>query len=273
MEVFVRLDKYLAEMSYGTRNEVKKIIRSGTVTINGVQAAKPETKVNELSDIVYIGDERVSYSQYVYYMLNKPAGCVSATKDNVHKTVIDLLKKNIGNNIRDDIFPAGRLDIDTEGLVLLTNDGALAHMLLSPRRHVEKAYYLVADGIITDNGIKQLTEGIDIGDETLTLPAKAENIKVCSIEELGKDIQDIIKSQYNEEPSQTHEGKVYTSMELVLHEGRYHQVKRMAEAAGSRVLYLKRIRMGTLWLDKALLPGECRELSAEEVQQLRRTSG
>lgn len=264
----MRLDKYLAEMSYGTRNEVKKIIRSGTVTINGVPALKPETKVNELSDIVYIGDEKVSYSQYVYYMLNKPSGCVSATKDNMHKTVIDLLKENTGNNTRDDIFPAGRLDIDTEGLVLLTNDGTLAHMLLSPRRHVDKAYYLVAEGIITDNGIKQLTEGIDIGDAALTLPAKAENIKFCSIEEFSKNIQDIIRSQYNEKPLQTQEDQVYTSMELVLHEGRYHQVKRMVEAAGSRVLYLKRIRIGTLWLDKALLPGECRELSAEEVRQL-----
>lgn len=264
----MRLDKYLAEMSYGTRNEVKKIIRSGSVTINGVPAVKPETKVNELSDIVYIGDKRISYSQYVYYMLNKPAGCVSATKDNMHKTVIDLLKENIGNNTRDDIFPAGRLDIDTEGLVLLTNNGALAHMLLSPRRHIDKAYYIVAEGIITDEGIKQLTEGIDIGDSTLTLPAQAENIKLCNIGELSKDIQDIIKSKYNENSSQIPAGKVYTSMELVLHEGRYHQVKRMIEAAGSKVLYLKRIRMGTLWLDGTLLPGECRELSAEEARQL-----
>lgn len=264
----MRLDKYLAGMSYGTRNEVKKIIRSGSVTVNGIQALKPETKVNELSDIVYIGDERISYSQYVYYMLNKPAGCVSATKDNLHKTVIDLLEENTGNNIRDDIFPAGRLDIDTEGLVLLTNDGVLAHMLLSPRSHVDKAYYLIADGIITDDGIKQLKEGIDIGDDTLTLPAQAENVKLCKFLELSRDIQDIIKDKYNGNFTQMPADKVYTSMELVLHEGRYHQVKRMIEAVGSKVIYLKRIRMGTLWLDKTLLPGECRELSEEEVCQL-----
>ncbi|MCI9079415.1 MAG: rRNA pseudouridine synthase [Lachnospiraceae bacterium] len=266
----MRLDKYLAEMSYGTRNEVKKIIRSGSVTINGVQVLKPETRVDESSDIVYIGDERVSYSRYVYYMLNKPAGCVSAVKDNVHKTVIDLLKENIGNNTRNGIFPAGRLDIDTEGLVLLTNDGALAHMLLSPHRHVDKAYYVVADGIITENSIKQLTDGIDIGDGTLTLPAQAENIKLCRLWELDEDVQDIIKSKNNADISQTPADRIYTSMELVLHEGRYHQVKRMVQAAGSQVLYLKRIRIGPLWLDKELLPGECRELSEEETSRLLR---
>jgi len=268
----MRLDKYLAEMSYGTRNEVKKIIRSGVVTINGVQALKPETRVDELSDIVYIRDERVSYSQFVYYMLNKPAGCVSATKDNIHKTVIDLLKDNMGNNTRDDIFPAGRLDIDAEGLVLLTNDGVLSHMLLSPRRHVDKAYYIVADGIITEDGIKKLAEGIDIGDAALTLPAQAENIKLCRFGELSGYVQGIIKNKNDENLLQITEDRVYTSMELVIHEGRYHQVKRMIEAAGSKVLYLKRIRMGTLLLDETLLPGECRELSAEEVHQLENIS-
>lgn len=264
----MRLDKYLAEMSYGTRNEVKKIIRSGSVTINGVQVLKPETKVDELADIVYIGEERVSYSQYVYYMLNKPAGCVSATKDDMHRTVIDLLKENAGNNTRDGIFPAGRLDIDTEGLVLLTNNGRLAHMLLSPHRHVDKAYYLVADGVITEEGIRQITEGIDIGDGTLTLPARAENIKVCKFGELGEYVQKIIKDRNNAGIFLQSLDKVFTSMELVLHEGRYHQVKRMVEAAGSKVLYLKRIRMGTLLLDETLLPGECRELLPEEASGL-----
>lgn len=261
----MRLDKYLAEMSYGTRNEVKKIIRSGSVTINGVQALKPETKVDELSDIIYIGEERVSYSKYVYYMLNKPSGCVSAVKDNVHRTVIDLLKDNIGNNIRDGIFPVGRLDIDTEGLLLLTNNGGLAHMLLSPGRHVDKSYYLVADGIITEDGIKQLIDGIDIGDGTLTLPAQAENIKFCRFGELGEYVQKIIKNKNNAGHGWQPADRVFTSMELVLHEGRYHQVKRMVEAAGSKVLYLKRVRMGTLLLDETLLPGECRELLPEEI--------
>lgn len=269
----MRLDKYLAEMSYGTRSEVKKIIRSGGVTVNGMAVVKPEIKVNELSDIVCIRGEEVSYSRYVYYMLNKPDGYVSATVDNGHKTVIDLLKDNLGNNIKKDVFPAGRLDIDTEGLLLITNDGKLAHMLLSPEKHVEKVYYLIAEGIIPDNAIKQLEEGIDIGDDTLTLPAHVENIKSCIWEELGEYEKNFIMDRYGESILTNYGYKtgsnIFTSMELVLHEGRYHQVKRMAEAVGSRVLYLKRVRIGTLKLDKDLLPGECRELTYKEIEDIK----
>lgn len=266
-EVFVRLDKYLAEMSYGTRNEVKKIIRSGSVTVNGLAAVKPEMKINELSDIVCIGGEEVSYSQYVYYMLNKPDGCVSATNDNRHKTVIDLLKDNLGNNIKKDLFPVGRLDIDTEGLLLITNDGGLAHILLSPKKHVEKAYYLIAEGTIPDNAIKQLEEGIDIGDGTITLPARVENIKQYRLDGFGEYEQKIIADRHGNETLP--DNSIYTSMELVLHEGRYHQVKRMVEAAGSKVLYLKRVRMGTLKLDRDLKPGECRELTYKEIEGIK----
>ncbi len=264
---FVRLDKYLAEMSYGTRNEVKKIIRSGSVTVNGLAAVKPEMKINELSDIVCIGGEEVSYSQYVYYMLNKPDGCVSATSDNRHKTVIDLLKDNLGNNVKKDVFPVGRLDIDTEGLLLITNDGGLAHILLSPKKHVEKAYYLIAEGTIPDNAIKQLEEGIDIGDGTITLPSRVENIKQYRLDGFGEYEQKIIADRHGNETLP--DNSIYTSMELVLHEGRYHQVKRMVEAAGSKVLYLKRVRMGTLKLDRDLKPGECRELTYKEIEGIK----
>lgn len=264
---FVRLDKYLAEMSYGTRNEVKKIIRSGSVTVNGLAAVKPEMKINELSDIVCIGGKEVSYSQYVYYMLNKPDGCVSATSDNRHKTVIDLLKDNLGNNVKKDVFPVGRLDIDTEGLLLITNDGGLAHILLSPKKHVEKAYYLITGGTIPDNAIKQLEEGIDIGDGTITLPARVENIKQRRMDGFGEYEQKIIADRHGNETLP--DNSIYTSMELVLHEGRYHQVKRMVEAAGSKVLYLKRVRMGTLKLDRDLKPGECRELTYKEIEGIK----
>lgn len=263
----MRLDKYLAEMSYGTRNEVKKIIRSGSVTVNGLAAVKPEMKINELSDIVCIGGKEVSYSQYVYYMLNKPDGCVSATSDNRHKTVIDLLKDNLGNNVKKDVFPVGRLDIDTEGLLLITNDGGLAHILLSPKKHVEKAYYLITGGTIPDNAIKQLEEGIDIGDGTITLPARVENIKQRRMDGFGEYEQKIIAGRHGNETLP--DNSIYTSMELVLHEGRYHQVKRMVEAAGSKVLYLKRVRMGTLKLDRDLKPGECRELTYKEIEGIK----
>lgn len=261
----MRLDKFLAEMLYGTRSEVKKIIRSGIVTVNGTTVTKPELKVNELSDTVCIRGEEVLYSKYVYYMMHKPSGYISATKDNSQKTVIDLLKKNTGN-IKNGVFPVGRLDIDTEGLLLLTNDGNLAHMLLSPVKHIEKAYYLIADGIITEDAIKQLEKGIDIGDTSLALPARTENVKVCKFKELGEYEQGIITERYN---IQKTNDNMFTSMELVLHEGRYHQVKRMIKAAGSQVLYLRRIRMGTLLLDRKLLPGYCRKLTDEETRSIK----
>ncbi len=266
---FMRLDKFLSEMLYGTRSEVKKTIRSGLVTVNGTAITKPELKIDELSDIICVGGEEVLYSKYVYYMMYKPAGYISATKDNSQKTVIDLLKKNMGN-IKNGVFPVGRLDIDTEGLLLLTNDGNLAHMLLSPVKHVEKAYYLIADGIITEEAIKQLEEGIDIGDDTQTLPARIENIKACQFKELGEYEQGIIAKSHD---ARKISDDIFTSMELVLHEGRYHQVKRMVKAAGSQVLYLKRIRMGTLLLDEKLAPGQCRKLTDEETRSIKNCCG
>lgn len=265
----MRLDKFLSEMLYGTRNEVKKTIRSGLVTVNGTAITKPELKIDELSDIICVGGEEVLYSKYVYYMMYKPAGYISATKDNSQKTVIDLLKKNMGN-IKNGVFPVGRLDIDTEGLLLLTNDGNLAHMLLSPVKHVEKAYYLIAEGIITEEAIKQLEEGIDIGDDTQTLPARIENIKACQFKELGEYEQGIIAKSHD---ARKISDDIFTSMELVLHEGRYHQVKRMVKAAGSQVLYLKRIRMGTLLLDEKLAPGQCRKLTDEETRSIKNCCG
>lgn len=239
--VFIRLDKYLAEVSVGTRNEVKKIIKSGQVTVNGITVLKPETKINEEADKVCVCGKDIYYKKYVYYMLNKPAGYVSATKDNKYKTVTELIKENKKSGI----FPVGRLDIDTEGLLIITNDGALSHMLMSPRKHVDKKYFLVAEGSVTDSDIKQLEEGIDIGDDKITLPAEVSDIK-----------------HYTDNKG------VWTSMCLTIHEGRYHQVKRMLEVVGKPVKYLKRISIGTLKLDEKLSPGEYRQLSEEEVELL-----
>lgn len=239
--VFIRLDKYLAEMSVGTRNEVKKIIKSGQVTVNGIVVLKPEMKVNEETDKVCVCGTDIYYKKYVYFMLNKPAGYVSATKDNKYKTVIELIKENNKSGI----FPVGRLDIDTEGMLIITNDGALSHKLMSPRKHVDKKYFLVAEGFVTDNDIKQIEEGIDIGDDKITLPAKVSDIK-----------------------HYTNNKGIWTSMCLTIHEGRYHQVKRMLGAVGNPVTYLKRISIGNLKLDENLSPGEYRQLSEEELELL-----
>jgi len=232
-------------MSYGTRNEVKKAVCAGRVTVNGETVLKPATKVNEDTDMVCVDGREILYSKYEYFMLNKPAGYVSATTDNMHKTVTELIK----DSKRNDIFPVGRLDIDTEGLLLITNDGPLAHALLSPHKHIDKTYFLVADSIITESSIKLLEDGIDIGDEKAALPAKTSNVKYFGHESINGT-------------------STYTSMELTLHEGRYHQVKRMIQAAGSNVVYLKRIRMGALELDKTLPPGGYRRLTAEEMEKL-----
>ena len=236
----MRLDKYLAEMGVGTRQEVKKQIRQGKVTVNGTVGKAADTKCDETCDEVTIGGRNISYVSYEYYMLNKPGGVVSATEDRRDTTVIDLIK----DKKRKDLFPVGRLDKDTEGLLLITNDGDLAHRLLAPKKHVDKVYYAKIDGMVTEEDVKRFAEGIDIGaeEEEMTRPAKL----------------DIMKSAEESE------------IRLTIHEGKFHQVKRMFLAVGKEVTYLKRERMGTLCLDENLKPGEYRLLTEEEIENVRK---
>lgn len=237
----VRLDKYLAQAGIGTRSEVKKLIRSGRVFLGGKLAKRPEDKVEEGCE-VFVDGERVEYVEHEYYMLHKLAGVVSATQDANDKTVVELITCPHGKNL----FPVGRLDKDTEGLLLLTDDGALAHDLLSPRKHVAKRYFVRADGRIGDEEKTLLEQGVDIGDEKLTKPARIEKVNCFKEEDQWK-----------------------TELEIIITEGRYHQIKRMLQAVGAKVIYLKRLSMGSLVLDEKLAPGEFRKLTDEEVRRLR----
>ncbi|HJC91149.1 MAG TPA: rRNA pseudouridine synthase [Candidatus Mediterraneibacter excrementigallinarum] len=230
--MMIRLDKFLADMGYGTRSEVKKEITKGNVKINGLPVRKPETKIDTEKDEVMYREQPAAYEKYEYYMLNKPAGVISATTDKKEKTVLDL----IGEKQRKDLFPVGRLDKDTEGLLLITNDGELAHRLLSPKKHVDKVYYVRVQGELAEEDIRRLTEGIDIGEEKLTLPAR------LVIRKSGQ----------------------FSEAEITIQEGKFHQVKRMFHALGKEVVYLKRLSMGTLVLDGNLKPGEYRKLTKEE---------
>lgn len=234
----LRIDKYLADMGIGTRSEVKQYIRKKQVQINGNYPKGPEQKVDPEQDIIFFQGKAISYIEMEYFMLNKPAGCVSATTDAKHKTVLDY----IDTKKRKDLFPVGRLDIDTEGLLLITNDGALAHELLSPKKHVAKTYYAKVEGCVTSEDVVQFEKGVDIGEERLTLPAELKILTVSP-----EDISEI---------------------ELTIMEGKFHQVKRMFEAVGKKVIYLKRISMGDLVLDEALQPGEYRKLTAEEIEKI-----
>ena len=219
--MLIRLDKYLADMQVGTRSEVKELIRKKKVSVNGSIVTKPELKINTDNDSVSADGVTVGYHEYEYFMLNKPAGVVSATDDNTCTTVIDLIKtKN-----RKDLFPVGRLDKDTEGLIIITNDGAMAHDLLSPK--------------------KQFANGLFVDDELTALPAV---LKVLS---------------YNSDED-------YSEIHVTIHEGKFHQVKRMFSAIGSEVLFLKRITFGALSLDESLKTGEYRPLSEEEISLLQR---
>lgn len=246
----MRLDKYLAQMSMGTRSEVKKFIKSGRVFVNGVPASGPEQKVTE-EDNVELDGEKVSYEKYVYYMLNKPQGVVSATKDNTCRTVLSL----ITDSNKKDIFPVGRLDKDTEGLLLITNDGALSHELLAPGKHVWKTYFVRVMGTLGDNEVECLEKGVDIGEDKLTRPAKVR----C----LDKKELDMVP----EDPG--YPGADESCLELSICEGKFHQVKRMLAAVGHPVLYLKRLSMGGLVLDPGLAPGEYRRLTQEEIAALK----
>ena len=232
----MRLDKFLCEMGIGTRSEVKSYLKKGQITVNGEIIKKPETKIDENKDVVAYLGQALCYEAVQYFLLNKPSGCVTATRDHLSETVMSFLP----DNCRDDLFPVGRLDKDTEGLLLITNDGQLAHELLSPRKHVDKTYYAVIDGEVREEHIGQFAEGLNIGDEDLTMPAKLVILKSGETSEI----------------------------ELTIQEGRFHQVKRMFEAIGTKVTYLKRISMGPLTLGD-LEPGEVRVLTENEIQKLK----
>lgn len=233
----LRLDKYLTELGVGTRSEVKKLIRAKQITVNGEPAVRPEQKIDEQKDEVCLRGEKLSYAAYEYYLFHKPAGCVSATEDTVHRTVMDYLT----DTVRSDLFPVGRLDIDTEGLLLITNDGALAHELLSPAKHVEKTYYAKVAGRVTKEDVNLFEKGVDIGEDALTKPAKL-----------------VILSE-----------GILSEIELTITEGKFHQVKRMFEAVGKKVVYLKRLSMGPLVLPEEFAPGEYRPLNAGELAALK----
>lgn len=237
----IRLDKFLSEMSGWTRSEVKKIVRTGSVTVDGNEVKKPETKIDEKLSIVRVDGRQIKYNKYEYYMLNKPKGFVSATTDREHKTVVDI----ISSSEKKDLFPVGRLDIDTEGLFLITNDGELAHRLLAPKNHVEKTYYVEVSGILDDADVDAVEKGLDIGEEKNTIPAKMEILKT--------DIQNNISSCY-----------------LTIHEGKFHQVKRMMKKLGKTVTYLKRVSMGSLILDSKLKKGNYRKLTEQEIIELKK---
>lgn len=232
----MRLDKFLCEVGIGTRSEVKTCLKKGMVMVNGETVKKPEIKIEEEHDSICFQGRKLNYEAMQYFLLNKPAGCVTATKDKLSKTVMSFLPEHH----RDDLFPVGRLDKDTEGLLLITNDGQLAHELLSPKKHVDKTYFAVIDGEVREEHKQLFWEGLNIGDADLTLPAKLEIIKSGAVSEI----------------------------ELTIHEGRFHQVKRMFEAIETKVTYLKRISMGTLTLGN-LQPGEVRTLTGEEISKLR----
>lgn len=233
----LRLDKYLADMGIGTRTQVKQYIRKQQVLVNGLPPEGPQQKVSEADAISFQGN-LISYQKYKYYLFNKPKGCVSAVTDNRHKTVLGYFPEPH----RKGLFPVGRLDIDTEGLLLITNDGTLAHNLLSPAKHVPKTYYAEVAGKVTKEDQVQFAQGLDIGEDKQTLPAKLETLPT-------------------EHPEIS---RVY----LTITEGKFHQVKRMFEAVGKQVLYLKRVSMGSLTLDESLKPGEYRELTEKELQKL-----
>ena len=254
----LRLDKYLAEVGIGTRSEVKKLIKAKLITVNGVIAAKPEMKVDEQTDEVCLRGEKLSYAAYEYYLFHKPAGCVSATEDNLHQTVMDYLT----DTLRNDLFPVGRLDIDTEGLLLITNDGALAHELLSPTKHVAKTYYAKVLGKVTEEDVRLFESGIDIGEDKPTKPAKLVVLRN------DMTLAEVAVDGLAEREDVT-EASNFSEIELTITEGKFHQVKRMFQAVEKEVIYLKRLSMGSLTLPPDLEPGEYRALSEKELAALR----
>ncbi|RAL24274.1 pseudouridine synthase [Thermoflavimicrobium daqui] len=233
-----RIDKILANMGWGTRKEIKKRMKTGSVVINGKVIQDPGFHVLPNHDRIEIDGELVTYQEYIYLMMNKPAGVLSATEDRFAEVVTDLLDP-IHQHFEP--FPVGRLDKDTEGLLILTNDGKLAHQLLSPKKHVPKLYYAMVEGEVTEADILAFRQGVILDDGYLTMPSELEILQA---------------------------GKT-SEVELTIYEGKFHQVKRMFIAVGKKVKYLKRLAMGSLYLDPDLEPGEYLELTEEDIAKLK----
>ena len=235
----MRLDKYLVACAVGSRTEVKNFLKSGRVTVNGKKEKSAKLQIDEVIDEICFDGQKLDYEEFVYYMMNKPQGVISATEDPKHKTVLDLLDEYARAK---EVFPVGRLDIDTHGLLLLTNDGKLAHALLSPKRHVNKTYLAQVDGIMTQEDVETFAQGIPLKDFTCQ-PAKLELVSI-----------DREKNQ--------------SLVRVTIAEGKFHQVKRMVAYCGKEVVNLKRLTMGTLALDENLKRGEWRRLTKEELENL-----
>ncbi len=235
----MRLDKFLVACAVGSRTEVKNLLKAGRVTVNGKKEKSAKLRINEERDEIRFDGQKLDYEEFVYYMMNKPQGVISATEDTKHRTVLDLLD-NLART--KEVFPVGRLDIDTHGLLLLTNDGKLAYALLSPKRHVEKTYLAQVEGIMTQEDVETFAKGIPLKDFTCQ-KAKLEIVSV-----------DPEKNQ--------------SLVRVTIAEGKFHQVKRMVAYCGKEVIDLQRLTMGTLVLDENLEQGEWRRLTKEELENL-----
>lgn len=270
----IRLDKLLADAGKGTRSQVKQYVKNGCISVNGEVIKKSDVKVDPDKDEILFNGQPLKYSEYQYYMLNKPQGVVSATKDNTDKTVVELIKEDK----RRDLFPVGRLDKDTEGLLLITNDGKLANNLLAPGKHVDKTYYVeVAKLIILDGEAGENENTLYIEETTSSGVVEADPHNIEETPSILIDNIDEIKQKFSEgvdigDDTLTKPAKLWqegAGYLITITEGRYHQIKRMFAAVGYKVVYLKRLSMGSLILDDGLEPGEYRELTAEELEQLK----
>ena len=233
-----RLDKIIASQGQYSRSEVKKLVKGGRVTIDGSVVKNSDIKADPNKNIIAVDGKVLRYKKHIYIMLNKPQGVVSATDDRDHKTVIDLVPKEL---MRDGLFPAGRLDGDTVGFVLITDDGDFAHEILSPKNHIMKTYHATLERPVTEEDIRAFKEGIELKDGTLCLEAEVRNLD-------------------SDTPV----------AEIKICEGKYHQVKRMFAALGNRVVFLKRVKMGELSLDESLEEGQCREITPDELILIKR---
>ena len=235
----MRLDKFLVACAVGSRTEVKNLLKAGRVTVNGKKEKSAKLQINEEKDEIRFDGQVLEYEEFVYYMMNKPQGVISATEDSKHRTVLDLLDDIARTK---EVFPVGRLDIDTHGLLLLTNDGQLAHALLSPKRHVDKTYLAHVEGIMAQEDVETFVKGIPLKDFT----CQSAKLELVSL--------DSVKNQ--------------SLVRVTIAEGKFHQVKRMVAYCGKEVVDLQRLTMGILALDENLERGEWRRLTKEELEEL-----